>query len=80
MPQPAKLQFKYNKKDKVKFNQVSMNDGKNCQETKFIHMWPLKPEKQVLCSYLNQQYHTSTQDCVMTRGVNLQDVSRENIQ
>ena len=31
MPRPAKLQPRYKKKDQVKFNQVSMNDDKNCQ-------------------------------------------------
>ena len=52
MPSPAKLQSQYKKQDKVKFNQVSMNDDqkcqstaysdKNCQETQSINMWPMK--------------------------------------
>ena len=40
MPRPAKLQSEYKKKDQVKF----VCSEKNGQETKFIHMWPLKPE------------------------------------
>ena len=35
---------------------------------------------QWICSYPNQQYHTSIQDCVVTRTVNLQDVSRKSVQ
>ena len=31
---------------------------------------------QVICSYPKQHYHTSAQDCIMTRTVKLQDVTR----
>ena len=38
--------------------------------------WSQKWKNQVICSYQSQQYHTITNDCVVTRTVNLQDVTR----
>ena len=35
---------------------------------------------QIICSYPNQQYYISTEDCVVTRTVNLPDVTRKGVQ
>ena len=60
---PAKLQSDYKKKDHLNCNQVSMNDDKkyqstkfyknpvcshkNCQDNKCVNMWPVEPEMDI---------------------------------
>ena len=39
--------------------------------------WPI--QKYWMCSYPNQQYQISTEDCVVTKVVNLQDATRKEI-